>query len=171
MQRRNAIVVILWNTTIHQPCPLCHSLSSARLLQEFVGGSGQAGVVYVSLGTVCSIGPQEFRELAAALSALPARVIWKVGADDLPEGVTLPSLGLADNVKVCAQTPIHLPPLDINRLPFIYWQERRQLYIYGCPLMSAGSCMLNCLPCIVSARRVLVAFVDARHLSPAVPAL
>lgn len=75
-------------------------LFRAVMLQEFVGGSGEAGVVYVSLGTVCSIGPQEFRELAAALSALPARVIWKVGMDDLPEGVTLPSLGLADNLKV-----------------------------------------------------------------------
>ncbi len=56
--------------------------------------------MYVSLGTVCSIGAQEFRELAAALSALPSRVIWKVGADDLPQGVSLASLGLADNVKV-----------------------------------------------------------------------
>ena len=65
-----------------------------------MAGSGDAGVVYVSLGTVCSIGVQEFRELAAAVSATPARVIWKVGADDLPEGVSLAALSLGDNVKV-----------------------------------------------------------------------
>ncbi len=64
-----------------------------------MASSGDRGVVYVSLGTVCSIGAQEFRELASALSALPAHVIWKVGADDLPQGVSLAALGLSDNVK------------------------------------------------------------------------
>ncbi|BDA41086.1 UDP-glucuronosyltransferase 2B20 [Coccomyxa sp. Obi] len=74
-------------------------------LEEFMAGSGDMGVVYVSLGTVCSIGAQEFRKLAAALSALPAHVIWKVGADDLPEGVSLAALGLGDNVKVVQWAP------------------------------------------------------------------
>ena len=57
--------------------------------------------MYVSLGTVCSIGAAEFAELAAALSGLPCRVIWKVGRDDLPAGVSLSGLGLGDNVKAC----------------------------------------------------------------------
>ena len=55
--------------------------------QGFVEGAGEAGVVYVSLGTVCSVGEAELRELARALSGLPCRVIWKVGAparDHLP---------------------------------------------------------------------------------------
>lgn len=68
--------------------------------QEFMAGSGDAGVVYASMGTVCSIGPEEFAELAAALSALqPTRVLWKLGAGDLPDGISLPSMGLGPNVK------------------------------------------------------------------------
>ncbi len=70
------------------------------LVQAFLESSGDAGVVYVSLGTVCSIGAAEFRELASALSALPAHVVWKVGKDDLPAGLDLGSLGLGDKVKV-----------------------------------------------------------------------
>ena len=62
-------------------------------------GAGEAGVVYVSLGTVCSIGEGELRELAAALSGVPTRVIWKVGAGDLPEGLTIAALGLGANIK------------------------------------------------------------------------
>ena len=50
-------------------------------------------MVYVSLGTVCSIAAAEFKELASALSALPAHVVWKVGKDDLPTGLDLGSLG------------------------------------------------------------------------------
>lgn len=70
-------------------------------LQDFVEGAGEAGVVYVSLGTVCSIGADEFQAMAAALSALPARVVWKVGKDDLPGGLSLQEVRLEDNVKVC----------------------------------------------------------------------
>ena len=62
--------------------------------------SGEAGVVYVSLGTVCSIGAEEFRELASALSGLPAHVVWKASEDDMPAGMQLGSLGLGSNVKV-----------------------------------------------------------------------
>ena len=58
--------------------------------------------MYVSLGTVCSIGAGELAELAAALSSLPCRVVWKVGPDDLPARVSLPGLGLGANVKVAA---------------------------------------------------------------------
>ena len=67
-------------------------------------GSGEAGVVYVSLGTVCSIGEAELRELARALSRLPCRVIWKVGADDLPEGLAMAALGLGSNIKVSSNS-------------------------------------------------------------------
>lgn len=70
-------------------------------MQDWLEGAGEAGAVYVSLGTVCSIGAAEFAELAAALSGLPCRVIWKVGRDDLPAGVSLSGLGLGDNVKAC----------------------------------------------------------------------
>lgn len=72
--------------------------------QAFVNGSGAAGVVYTSLGTVCSIGDGEFRELAQALTALaPTRVLWKVAPDDLPQGLTLAGLGLGLNVKAGAR--------------------------------------------------------------------
>ncbi len=75
-------------------------MTATWLAQAFLESSGDAGVVYVSLGTVCSIGPAEFRELASALSALPAHVVWKVGKDDLPAGLDLGSLGLGSKVKV-----------------------------------------------------------------------
>ena len=75
------------------------------LVQAFLESSGDAGVVYVSLGTVCSIGPVEFKELASALSALPAHVVWKVGKDDLPAGLDLGSLGLGNKVKVRHLSP------------------------------------------------------------------
>ena len=74
-------------------------------LQAFLASSGDAGVVYVSLGTVCSIGAAEFRELASALSALPAHVVWKVGKDDLPAGLDLGSLALGSKVKVTHPSP------------------------------------------------------------------
>lgn len=54
----------------------------------------------MSLGTVCSIGAEEFWELAGALSELPARVVWKVGRDDMPAGLDPGSLALGSNVKV-----------------------------------------------------------------------
>lgn len=73
--------------------------------QEFLEGAGDTGAVYVSLGTVCSIGAEEFRELAAALSSLPTRVVWKVGRDDLPAGLDLGNLGLGSNVKVVQWAP------------------------------------------------------------------
>ena len=69
-------------------------------MQEFVDSSGEAGVVYVSLGTVCSIGAEEFWELASALSGLPAHVVWKVSQDDMPAGMELGNMGLGSNVKV-----------------------------------------------------------------------
>ena len=69
-------------------------------VQAFLDSSGEGGVVYVSLGTVCSIGAEEFRELAAALSGLPAHVVWKASEDDMPAGMHLGSLGLGSNVKV-----------------------------------------------------------------------
>ena len=69
-------------------------------MQEFLDSSGEGGVVYVSLGTVCSIGAEEFRELASALSGLPAHVVWKASKDDMPAGMELGSLGLGSNVKV-----------------------------------------------------------------------
>ena len=73
--------------------------------QEFLEGAGDTGAVYVSLGTVCSIGAEEFRELAAAMSSLPTRVVWKVGRDDLPAGLDLGNLGLGSNVKVVQWAP------------------------------------------------------------------
>jgi hypothetical protein len=73
--------------------------------QDFLEGAGDTGAVYVSLGTVCSIGAEEFRELAAALSSLPTRVVWKVGRDDLPAGLDLGNLGLGSNVKVVQWAP------------------------------------------------------------------
>ena len=69
-------------------------------MQAFLDSSGEGGVVYVSLGTVCSIGAKEFRELASALSGLPAHVLWKASEDDMPAGMHLGSLGLGSNVKV-----------------------------------------------------------------------
>jgi hypothetical protein len=73
--------------------------------QDFLEGAGDTGAVYVSLGTVCTIGAEEFRELASALSNLPRRVVWKVGRDDLPTGLDLGSLGLGRNVKVVQWAP------------------------------------------------------------------
>jgi len=69
-------------------------------MQAFLDSSGRAGIVYVSLGTVCSIGAEEFKELALALSNLPAHVVWKVGKDDMPAGLDMASLGLGSKVKV-----------------------------------------------------------------------
>ncbi len=69
-------------------------------MQAFLDSSGRAGIVYVSLGTVCSIGAEEFKELALALSTLPAHVVWKVGKDDMPAGLDMASLGLGSKVKV-----------------------------------------------------------------------
>ena len=68
-------------------------------------------MVYVSLGTVCSIAAAEFKELASALSALPAHVVWKVGKDDLPTGLDLGSLGLGSKVKVGCP-PLSPPAYD-----------------------------------------------------------
>ena len=69
-------------------------------MQAFLDSSGEGGVVYVSLGTVCSIGAEEFRELASALSGLPVHVVWKASEDDMPAGMHLSSMGLGSNVKV-----------------------------------------------------------------------
>ncbi|CAK0754688.1 hypothetical protein CVIRNUC_002317 [Coccomyxa viridis] len=74
-------------------------------LQAFLDSSGEGGVVYVSLGTVCSIGAEEFRELASALSGLPAHVVWKASEADMPAGMHLGSLGLGSNVKVVQWAP------------------------------------------------------------------
>ena len=78
--------------------------------QAFVEGSGQSGVVYVSMGTVCSSGAEDFRQLAVALSSLQARVVWKVSREDVPKEVDISQLGLGDNVMVR-----HIWPLVLLR--------------------------------------------------------
>ena len=78
----------------------------------------------MSLGTVCSIGAAEFRELASALSALPAHVVWKVGKDDLPAGLDLGSLGLGSKVKVIhpSLSP-SAPVLQVSGLHFFEFED------------------------------------------------
>ena len=76
-------------------------------MQAFLDSSGEGGVVYVSLGTVCSIGADEFRELASALSGLPAHVVWKASEADMPAGMHLGSLDLGSNVKVIVVAVFH----------------------------------------------------------------
>ena len=58
------------------------------------------GVVFASLGTLCTFGLEGFRRIAAALGALPQRVIWKLAPGDLPDNATLAALRLAPNVRV-----------------------------------------------------------------------
>lgn len=52
-------------------------------LQGFFDGAGEAGVVYVSLGTYDGLGDGELlTAMATALRALPCRVLWKLGSAD-----------------------------------------------------------------------------------------
>lgn len=60
----------------------------------------RGGVVFASLGTLCTFGLEGFRRIAVALGALPQRVIWKLAPDDLPDNTTISALPLAPNVHV-----------------------------------------------------------------------
>lgn len=95
-----------------------------------MGGRAQAllegtdsGVVYASLGTLCTFGLEGFRRVAAALGALPQRVVWKLAPGDLPGNATLGALRLAPNLRVRpaappAQVPVwHASGCDWSRLP------------------------------------------------------
>jgi len=81
-------------------------------------------VVYASLGTLCTFGLEGFRRIAAALGALPQRVIWKLAPGDLPGNATLSALHLAPNLRVRpgaphARVPVWRPRgCDQARLPF-----------------------------------------------------
>ena len=68
--------------------------------QALLEGVGPEGAVYVSMGTLCNFGASEFAAIAAALSDLSHRVIWKLAPGDLPGNASIASLGLAPNVKV-----------------------------------------------------------------------
>ncbi|KAK9838454.1 hypothetical protein WJX81_000210 [Elliptochloris bilobata] len=63
------------------------------------------GVVFASLGTLCTFGLEGFRRIAAALGALPQCVIWKLAPGDLPDNTTLAALRLAPNVQVVEWAP------------------------------------------------------------------
>ena len=63
-------------------------------------GGAHDGVVFASLGTLCTFGLEGFRRIAAALGALPQRVIWKLAPGDLPGNSTLSALPLTPNVHV-----------------------------------------------------------------------
>ena len=67
--------------------------------QALLAGAGEAGAVYVSMGTLCNFGREEFAAIAAALGALRHAVVWKLAPGDLPGNATVDSLGLAPNVK------------------------------------------------------------------------
>jgi glucuronosyltransferase len=71
-------------------------------MQALLEGVGPEGAVYVSMGTLCNFGQAEFTAIAAALSELPYRVIWKLAPGDLPGNASIASLGLAPNVKAKA---------------------------------------------------------------------
>ena len=58
------------------------------------------GAVFASMGTLCTFGLEGFRRIAAALGALPQRVVWKLAPGDLPDNTTLAALRLAPNVHV-----------------------------------------------------------------------
>ena len=60
----------------------------------------RGGVVFASLGTLCTFGLEGFRRIAVALGALPQRVIWKLAPGDLPDNTTVSALSLAPNVHV-----------------------------------------------------------------------
>lgn len=60
----------------------------------------RGGVVFASLGTLCTFGLEGFRRIAVALGALPQRVIWKLAPGDLPDNTTLSALPLTPNVHV-----------------------------------------------------------------------
>jgi len=79
-----------------------------------MGGRAQAllegtdsGVVYASLGTLCTFGLEGFRRVAAALGALPQRVVWKLAPGDLPGNATLGALRLAPNLRVRPAAHMH----------------------------------------------------------------
>jgi len=63
------------------------------------------GAVFASLGTLVTVGLEEYRAVAAALSALPARVVWKLAPTDLPPGVTVADLGVGPRVTVTPWAP------------------------------------------------------------------
>lgn len=68
-------------------------------MQALLEGVGPEGAVYVSMGTLCNFGQAEFSAIAAALSGLPHRVIWKLAPGDLPGNSSIADLGLAPNIK------------------------------------------------------------------------
>ncbi|KAK9820198.1 hypothetical protein WJX72_007391 [[Myrmecia] bisecta] len=74
-------------------------------LQAYMDSASDDCVVYASLGTAAAVGADEFQAMAAALSALPWRVVWKLADGDLPEGMTLKDLDIQENVKVVQWAP------------------------------------------------------------------
>lgn len=67
-------------------------------LEEFVAGSGEQGVVLMSLGTMVTTLPQRLAEsIAQALSTLPQRVVWLYSAP--------PPSGLGNNTRVLSWAP------------------------------------------------------------------
>ena len=68
--------------------------------QEYMSAVGTGGMVYASLGTVCSVDASEYLSIAAALSGLDVPVIWKLGPWDLPPGLAIDDLNIGPNVKV-----------------------------------------------------------------------
>lgn len=97
------------NRHTHSSCARCLlpplRVSCLPNLQEFVDSAGEAGFVYASFGTICSVSAAELQAIAAALSTLPMRVLWKIKAEDLPEGLTFRDLRLGPNIKVVPTAP------------------------------------------------------------------
>jgi hypothetical protein len=111
-------------------------------------GSGEGGVVYVSLGTVCSIAAEEFQEMASALSALPLRVVWKVGRDDLPDGFVLEQLRVGSNVKVRTLAGQKKSEVGESRIVRSCRVQGERTNVHACAIMTAvGVHELHIQPC------------------------
>ncbi|DBB14407.1 TPA: hypothetical protein ACH3X3_004706 [Trebouxia sp. C0006] len=57
------------------------------------------------MGPLARLPEAELRRMAAAFSALPNPVLWKLDPKDMPQGVSIESLNVAANVKVITWAP------------------------------------------------------------------
>ena len=53
---------------------------------------------------------QQLKSMAAALAALPCKVLWRLTPKEAPSAAAIAALGLGNNTRVsfCAQYPHHL---------------------------------------------------------------
>ncbi|KAK9831512.1 hypothetical protein WJX81_004473 [Elliptochloris bilobata] len=74
-------------------------------LEDFMEGSGDAGVVLAASGTHVARGGEVLRQQVAAFAALPARVLWKLTEKEQAELAApgMPALGA--NIKVATWLP------------------------------------------------------------------